>query len=520
MTELAEPRRRVALTRSHVTTFKRFESEGTAVPRLTLRVIQVASAVLALLVLGRVAMSVARGSELSHESGVWTALAMDAAHGVLYRPLLGPDGVGGTRAFPLQIVLHSILIRLGLSPVLAGFALMLASAALFLGSGYRLMRKLNVPACMAWPICVLITCTESAGMALTMIRGDLMAAALNVTALSICVGALRKPVGFDRGEFKKSDAWIAVAGVLFALTFLAKMTSVFAFLAVAVVLLRRGEVARKTLTLFVSAFAVIAFGGLVGVEIASHGNFLANLRATGALGVLGSLRHLPIILSQLAIDRDPIGFAFIILGVAAVSLSRGRAVFELLPLTFLSTTVVTLFVFVLPGADRNDLMDLQVTGIVLIAVCMTRGGDAARMFSGAVACIAVAAIGPAWIGVRDALPRRAMQETILAKSMTINERGPMLSDFTLLPVLNGERPYLLDDATFAALARSNPRVRADLFEKIDARFFSVVIVKVDPELNNRLDVWGSSFVDHLAGGYEEGEPMGGFIVYRRRHSPA
>ena len=79
-------------------------------------------------------------------TGVWLALADDFSRGVFYRDLIGPDGYGGTRYFPLFFVSIGALMRLGASPLAAGFAVSLASGALLVLGVRRLLVRSGLPA--------------------------------------------------------------------------------------------------------------------------------------------------------------------------------------------------------------------------------------------------------------------------------------------------------------------------------------------------------------------------------------
>src|SRR4051812_41856919 len=68
---------------------------------------------------------IAEGGYLTYVSGAWATLADDAAHGVLYRPLVSELGYGGTRYFPLHPILHGALMHLGLAARSAGHLLSL-----------------------------------------------------------------------------------------------------------------------------------------------------------------------------------------------------------------------------------------------------------------------------------------------------------------------------------------------------------------------------------------------------------
>jgi hypothetical protein len=57
---------------------------------------------------------------LRTESGIWTALALDLREGTFYRPLVDAGGYGGTRYFPLHVVVQSAVIAGVGRPILAG----------------------------------------------------------------------------------------------------------------------------------------------------------------------------------------------------------------------------------------------------------------------------------------------------------------------------------------------------------------------------------------------------------------
>src|SRR5664279_1318678 len=65
---------------------------------------------------------------------VWTAIAYDWHHGVAYRPLLSPDGYGGTRYFPGHVILQAAFMRV-MSPLASGFAVTTVAMGLLLTAG-------------------------------------------------------------------------------------------------------------------------------------------------------------------------------------------------------------------------------------------------------------------------------------------------------------------------------------------------------------------------------------------------
>jgi hypothetical protein len=122
-------------------------------------------------------------------SGVWITLADDAAHGDLYRPLQSALGTGGTRYMPLCFSLHAAAIKLGFPLVGSGVALTLISAVLFVGALGFLLRQLGVAPAIAWPATVLMTGTVTFGMMSLTVRGDFLAAALNLVGVALAVSA-------------------------------------------------------------------------------------------------------------------------------------------------------------------------------------------------------------------------------------------------------------------------------------------------------------------------------------------
>jgi hypothetical protein len=94
-------------------------------------------------------------------SHIWTALAWDLAHGHFYRPLLGPDGYGGTRYMPLLFGTQALLMRLGLDPIHAGVLLMQGSVLAAVAALYAALRAHQVPRRLAAPLALAVFGTSS-----------------------------------------------------------------------------------------------------------------------------------------------------------------------------------------------------------------------------------------------------------------------------------------------------------------------------------------------------------------------
>src|SRR6185369_14478690 len=125
------------------TVVQRFLTPGTRLPLAC----GVAIATALLLV---IPYRIAQGGYLTDVSGAWAALADDFVHGVLYRPVFSELGYGGTRYFPLHIVVHGGLAWLGLGLRPAGHLLSLASAVLLVVAGARALQQRGATRELAW----------------------------------------------------------------------------------------------------------------------------------------------------------------------------------------------------------------------------------------------------------------------------------------------------------------------------------------------------------------------------------
>ena len=84
------------------------------------KLVRLAAAIAGLLCIAfavRTAAAWKRYHHIDPTAGVWTAAALDARDGTLYRPIESDLGYGGSRYAPLHIVLQAGLMRAGLGPV-------------------------------------------------------------------------------------------------------------------------------------------------------------------------------------------------------------------------------------------------------------------------------------------------------------------------------------------------------------------------------------------------------------------
>ena len=133
-------------------------------------------------------LNLRRLSYMSYIEGAWLACANDFIHGILYRPLFGPLGYGGTRFFPLYFVLTGSLSRVFGRLENAGLILSAASVIL-LGYGcFVLLRRLEVSVLLSLAAVIAVMVAATTQEALLQTKGDGLAAMLNLWGLVLCVG--------------------------------------------------------------------------------------------------------------------------------------------------------------------------------------------------------------------------------------------------------------------------------------------------------------------------------------------
>ena len=251
---------------------------------------------------GRVGRSWPRDSHLGYAEGIWLGLAVDASHGVLYRPLDGPQGIGGSRYFPLYYLAVAAGITAGLTPIVAGYLTTAVSVGVLLTGIYLLLRRIGVDRALAVAACAVALACQPLQMALLSTRGDALAAGLAMLGLAACVTDLR--------------GW--TAPLLFALAIATKPTSVYAPAAAIAALWLNGSPAdgRRLGWRMIAALAVF----LAIFVAASGGRMFGILAATGRGGA-GFSTALAAPISALHILRRVPESAFFMLAAAAVMVS-------------------------------------------------------------------------------------------------------------------------------------------------------------------------------------------------------
>lgn len=455
--------------------------------------------------LTRMSIAIPRGSHLTHEAGVWTGLAMDLRDGLFYRPVFSDAGYGGTRYSPLHMLLHSALMHAGLAPIPAGFMLVLAAIGGVLAGMYAIARAHGVDRSVGLTIVVLALATSCVNMNLLNIRSDFLAAALNLAGLVAITIALKDRPG--------ATAWTLLAALGFALAIFTKVTSIAGMVAAVITML----VNRQSRHAILVGGATVTFTAIAYAfaDWASDGRLLDNFRACAtAGGGVAQMLEMPARLWYVMWARDPIASVIVLVAIV-VAFYQGSSGWRELPTIALAvTTCCTIAIYLTPGTAENHLIDLVAIALVFLGISVARGRLDAHFTAGAVLVVCVASLGMhGWL-IR--LDREYRIDNIrgFADGLTLPFDAPIFSDSAIVPVIFGQRPFVLDDYMFPVVARQQPEMTTDLYARLDRSEFPIAVFRWDPLGPGRAAIYGKAFSVHLLNGYEFWERRAGHYIYR------
>jgi hypothetical protein len=428
-------------------------------------------------------------------SATWTALAWDLSHGELYRAVLAPSGYGGTRYMPLFFSVYSVLLRLHGDPVHAGvllmqFSVLAAGAALYLA-----MRAADVPPRLALPFAGTMWATIVYQRYLTDVRADYLAAAFTVASVAAAIRASR------RGERR----WLLPASVCCVLGGLTKLTAIAVAVPIAFDLVQTGRARSAWRFLTGTAGAFVAIG--LGVQLASHGRFLDNMRVAITAGMAFSdvWRHgVPSFFTEVL--SDP----FVAVPMAAslwcawdAARMRRWSIVHTYLVGVLGLTVVILSS---PGTASNQLVDLEVASTLVVASAVAHGQLQARLVAGGYGALAVLLAvaslpvpGLPSIG-RTLRAEGPHQRSVVAAVHDELPGAPALYASTdpLVSILGGERPVILDAFSLNLFVKNRTGAGCDIERRIRARAFGAIVLRDDGVFPRDMDARDPAFAGLLA----------------------
>jgi hypothetical protein len=208
------------------------------------------------------------------------------------------------------------------------------------------------------------------------------------------------------------------------------------------------------------------------------------------------------------------------LGGAAFLAVAARNARRLPPLFFACTLAISVAMFSSDGVAGNHLLDLHIASIVLLVDWAIQAG--AQDFvvgASAAVCMVVWLSLMATRASTDTVPvRTQLKEVVRAIGPTDK---PILAENALVPIIAGQRPYILDPFSFRVMLEEEPSLGEPMWRMIQERRFAEVVFSHDPRQNEWRDFYagthlGQDFMDHLQTSYQFAETRGGDYLYLPR----
>ncbi len=409
------------------------------------------------------------GLPFSDTSGVWIAHAWDMTNGEFYRPDLDNSGYGGSRFMPLFFILLSGMMQLIEIPSTAGAILALLIGFCFLLALIRAMQTTDVPLFTAVPIALLACFSISFQLVHLEVRGELLASFLNLIALGFAVQGIKKP---------SATTWVLmVTG--FVLAWFSNITMGYGWVAISLYLLIKGRIKAGC-----GLFLVTASLALLCWEIlqTANGGRLDITLANSFLKEIGwsTFLQIPFWFLKAALS-DP--FFLMILGAALWTLLILRPLKgTFIEIYFWITFLGTVLLFIVPGLDTIHLIDLLAASLWVLACGWCSRQENRYPTAAILPLLMIGAILTQLPGIgsitnhfkQNGRPSFRHIEGII--SSLPFKSGPLLSENPLIPILMGEKPFLLDAYSSRVLTRNNPEVKQDLFDKLNRQRFRAVIL--------------------------------------------
>ena len=432
------------------------------------------------------------GAYLNHVSGAWAALADDAVHGLLYRPLISDLGYGGTRYFPMHIVLHALFVKFGLSLRAAGHLVSVLAMFALVAGGSRALERRGASKALAWSGGALALASRTAFMGAAGVRGDLLPLALGIAGLGL--------MPRDR------DGSLLPAGLFFGFALLAKPTLAWAPAGAFLALICDAQY-RSALKLTLVSVLTTALG-LAGALWWSHGELIKSFHAVASGGGF-SLKELT---SHLQYVR-PGDLAWILSGPIFTILRGRRALTDPLCTAGLVCIPVMVVLFSGTGIHVNHLIDPAAIGALALVAAVA---DPQVRVGRSQAVLALATV----LGVTEALLLDAalVKRGDLERTISVIPPGkdPILSEQPWVPLVGGERVFILDAFSLRQTRRTSPALDKDFMERVDHCAFRAIVLLGRLEKN---EYWydsvqfGPGFRQLLQARYSYAGIAGAHVVY-------
>ncbi|MDP9022192.1 MAG: hypothetical protein M3N57_05710 [Actinomycetota bacterium] len=445
---------------------------------------------------------------VDHVGGARLALAWYLNHGVLYPPLVDGQFYGGTRFMPLPIVLGAGVARLTGEYLVSGKVVAYVVGLALLAVLFSNVRRRSGSVPVALLLVAMVPATATGLSALLGLRADALPLLLQLVALETAV-RWRRPA---------RDVAAAVLGVL---AVAAKLSAVWAPLALIAWFLLRREIRRLIVFLTVSVALIAALVGVL--VVVTDGRFSDNVFGLATAGITGpaDVLRAPYILVRLLTEHATALWALF----PAVLVAGWLALRERDPdpylLAFGSALVVVIVVLTDRGTGPNQLVDLVTLGAVVLGGLVGRRWRPRQLNEPVKAVLGVALTWVVLSGFAVAhvpeLQRLGGWATTRPLDGLPAVSGPILSEDPYVPVAHGQRPIVLDPFMLRRIYQRDPALVRPLVQRIERGDFQYVVLveplePLDREWWNDMHL-GPELVRAIASAYQ---PLGrhqGYHVY-------
>ncbi|GJL77799.1 MAG: hypothetical protein NPINA01_07880 [Nitrospinaceae bacterium] len=404
---------------------------------------------------------------------------------------------------PLFFTIYGALILFFKDPVLSGFILSLLTLA-FLDLGiYLLLRQLDVKRNVALAFTFLAHASIAFQLLTLEIRGDFLAAGMNVWGIVFALKHLRTA----------SFQHLTLSALFFLGAIFTKFTTIGGLVTVALFFLLQNK---KPSTLYLTGLTAMAtLILLVGVHAVSDGKALASFQACALGGFNWTYALKTPLWFATVIVQDPFFLALLGLAVYLTAMTISAQWRSFVALYFCITLISTFFIFSSPGTDSNHLIDLLIACLLVAGSQFQTKEIFAKVYNLYFLFVFIGILFmsiPGTLSIKDHIEPvgRPTRDTVQAISDKLGpERKNILSENPLVPLLMGQRPFVLDAFSLRLLAQKSPVIHKDFTQKIEKHFFEAIVL---------LD-WSGAPLDQLEDAMEKHSSLGVERFYGEVHFP-
>ncbi|GEM_PF-1207636 len=447
-----------------------------------------------------------QGHFLEQVSGSWAALAVDLSNGIFYRPIVDDIiGTGGTRWMPLYFVLHAGIIKLTGDVFFTGHILSLVSSAVLIAAVSLILKKTGISFISSLLLITLLLCSNNLITAMTAVRGDILAAALNVLGLYFAL------------SYDNKVSRMIIASLLFSLTVMAKITSVYGITTVVLWLFFNNR--KKDAYKFAGIFTGITVIFILGIQFLSSGRLLEifTLCASGGTTIVKFIKS-PFNFMSCVTGTDNAVLVVFTAALAAM-IFKGRDIVKSQYALYMAVTLaVTIFIFGSEGIVGNHLIDLHIASVLVIAGVIR---EYKLTPSTVIKCSAAVILIAFFInshGLRQIYKKEPFLLHINKTAEFLKDKKFIFAQNPWLPVMMKKYIYHLDPFMFRIIDMEKPELLKDFFKRVDNREFDAVVFDQNP-LAPWIPEWydyshfGRNFMNHVHRAYSYKENFGLYYIY-------